>query len=365
MRTQWTAAERQANDALRARLSQSPDRQAQALRKQGVPEVEVERRHAELVADLVWRARAIAVDTWACPSCSAPYTSAPPPVDPPTKSRRNPPATRIGSYPREHCACGRPYPIRCTSPGCPQVVEPREVRTASDALYDVPNRAGPLIALPPELQCESCLRDAPYRARLRAWSGSQIPAHVRAIAAHSYWTQIDERVTFVAALGRWLDSDLGRGLGACSLYLWGTPGTGKTTGAAHAVYRAFVERGLVPDFTWCSQSQLKAWHDQQWTRDTDRARAMSEQASASWDRVRAAPLLVVDELFAGGCRGAFGERLADLVRDRLEQRQPTVYTSNHPPEWSARIETDGRIDSRWQSHGVTVLMQGHDWRASA
>lgn len=360
MRTQWTKADREAIARLEVRFAQSPDRQVATMRKQGVPEPEVAEAHAALVADLVWRARGIDAGTWACAGCDAPYTSAPPPVATPG---RGPRAPRLGSYPLEACACGRPFPIRCTSPGCPNVVEPRELRTASDVLYDVPNRSGPLVALPPELKCESCLHDANYRSRIAAWSKSTVPTSVRGIAAHSYWSQLEERASLVAAIERWLGSDLGRGLAPCALYLHGPPGTGKTTGAAYAVYRAFVERSLVPAFAWCTQSQLKAWHDQQWTRDTERSRNVSEQAAAAWDQMRTTPLLVVDELFSGGCRGAFGERLADLVRDRLDARVPTVYTSNHPPEWSAHIETDGRIDSRWQSHGVTIELGGRDWRA--
>lgn len=338
----WTSDERRANALVQARLArESPDRVAQRLRRLKWPERDVEAVHAQLVTDLVWRLRGIVVGEWAC-HCGERYTAA--------------------SYPRERCACGRAYPVRCASPGCPRVVEPIHVRTSTDFRFDVPSRAGELWDLPDHRQCATCVQDVPYRSRLRAWAASDVPAEKRAIATTSYW-RLPERETFFGELARWIERNLGRELGPCSLYLWSqTKGTGKTLGAALAAYTAQVERGLVAAVTWTSQSALRKLHDRFWQRGTDKAIVQSEQAGEALQRVADAHFLVVDELFSAPVRGAFAERLSDLVRDRLEARLPTIYTSNKPPLWSAELEGDGRIDSRWCQLGVTLEIEGTDWR---
>lgn len=363
MTQNWTNADHAAHAKLMAQIARtSPDRRAEQMRAARIPEAEVELAHAEAVAEQVWRARGIDVTVWRCPRCEAPYTSSAPPIDNGPKSgrRTTPRPPRRGSYPREACTCGRPYPARCTSRGCAQVVQPAQVITASDRLYDTPNRAGPLWELPADRRCGPCSSDAHYRSRLRVWTDSAIAPHVRAVVEAGYSTEARENVH--EAINGWLNNDLGRSIGVCSLYLWGLPGYGKTLGVAWATYEALVVRGLVASVFWTTQSQLRVWHDQSWQHDSDRARALAEQGTDAWRRAREAPLLVIDETFSAPCRGAFAERLADLVRDRLDQRMPTLHTSNHPPQWSVLLETDGRIDSRWSASGRTVEVGGRDWR---
>lgn len=359
----WTERDRRTAALVAARVSRlSPDRTVARLRAEGAPEGDVQAVHHALVADLAWRARAIDVDRWVC-ACGEPYaTNCPPPTADGKPRRGLLPLPKTG-YPRDACSCGREYPRRCVTPGCARVVEPREIETVGDRLALAPSRMPALVAVSADGVCGSCATDAPYRARLRAWAGSSVPAEERGLASATYWDGHEGRPPVVEAVNRWLDADLGREIGPCALYLWGERGRGKTVSAARAVYLALVERALVGSVVWTTQAQLRTWHDQRWMRDTDRQRALADQASQAWQRCRDAHLLVVDDVGTGGARGAFAEQLGDLVRERLDGRQPSIYTANLRPGWSAWLESDGRIDSRWQARGLSVEVLGQDWRA--
>lgn len=307
---------------------------------------------AARVADIAWRARGIVLDEWRC-ACGEPYS--------------------VDSYPLDRCrACKRPLPRRCTQPGCGTVIEPRVVLTNGDLLATAEPSlvetvdAHPSVtkhrALPMDGRCSRCASDANHVARATSWAGSPVPDDARAAAPHGWWTDSD-RAGVHDTLDAWLRNNLGRGgLGPVALYLWGLPGRGKTRAAADVAYRALVVHGLVGRIEWTSQAELRELHDQRWRRETERGATQAEVAASKLERLRHCGFLVVDDLFTSPARGAFAELLADLVRDRLNDALPTVYTSNHPPQWTVYLETDGRIESRWSKLGRTVEVTGGDWR---
>lgn len=337
---EWTAEDARQKRALDAKLSRlSPVRQRDLLRKRGMPAEQVDAIYEARVADIAWRARGIVVGEWRC-ACGEAYT--------------------VDTYPSADCrACKRPLPLRCLQPGCGAVVEPRQIATPGDLLAGAHPE---LVELPADGLCARCSTDKTHVARTRAWAGSPVPDDARAAAPHGWWTDSD-RAPVHETLDAWLRNNLGRGgIGPCALYLWGLPGRGKTRAAADVAYRALVVHGLVGLITWTSQAELRALHDQRWQRETERAKAQADVAADKLSRIRNAHFLVVDDLFTSPARGAFAELLADLVRDRLNDALPTVYTSNHPPQWTVYLETDGRIESRWSKLGRTVEVTGDDWR---
>lgn len=337
--------------ALVAKLDRrSPDKRYAANIKAGMPKAEADEIRAEQIADIVFRVRGIDVATWSC-SCGALY-----------------------QYPFERCwnpdtkrGCKRPYQRLCVQAGCGRIVDPGVIETPGDRLFlGVEHREGPLVDLPADGLCALCAEaGSPHRKRAVTWAASSVPPDARALAPLGYDATPEVRKAAVAAIDAWLDGNLGRppDAGPCALYLHGRPGVGKTLAAAWTAYRAVVDRGLVSTLVWTSDPELRKWHEQSYRRDTEASRALADVASVALERARRAQLLVIDDMFSALARGAYAERLADLVRERLNDRLPTLYTSNHPPEWSVRIETDGRIDSRWGRDGRTVEIGGPDWRA--
>ena len=324
----------------------SPDRIRAANLKAGMPKEQAEAIHAAQVADLVMRVRGIDVATWSC-ACGRLYMY---PFD-----RCRDPRAKVG--------CGRVYQRLCVQAGCGRIVEPVAQETPGDRLFlGVEHKGGPLVDLPDDGLCALCAeRDSPHRRRAKTWAASSVSPDARALAPLGYW-ELPEREPVLAAIAGWLDANLGRETGPCALFFFGDPGRGKTLAAAQTAYRAIVDRALVATLVWTSDPELRKWHEQSYRRDTEAARALADVASASLHRARTAPLLVIDDMFSALARGAYAERLADLVRERLNERLPTIYTSNKRPEWSVMIETDGRIDSRWQQLGQTLEVVGRDWR---
>lgn len=300
-------------------------------------------RYREAVAEIVERARGIVLGEWVC-ACGLPYTAE--------------------SYPMADCKCGRPFPRICVTPGCGRRVDPVEARTET-AGHRKPGRTEHRQAYITVVndRCPSCETDNGYRDRAHRWAHSEVPEHERAVAVKGWW-ETPERQAAHVIIRRWLDAGLGREFGGPhALYVWGPPGRGKTVCAAAAAHTAYVDRGLVGSVVWTSQSELRARHDERWQRDTERAQRRAEDATSFWGTAREAPLLIVDDMFTAEPRGAFCEALADLVRDRLNARAPTIYTSNHAPAWSVFFGHDGgRIESRWSAAGITIEVGGADWR---
>lgn len=262
-------------------------------------------------------------------------------------------------YPRSSCRCGLEYPRRCATTGCAGLCEPREQVTAGGGVY---------VLVP--FVCDACNGDVRRKARAAAYSESAIPPRERKAGAQL--VPYPAQAAVLKRLEHWLTADdrvwrrRGESAGiheaTCAVFLGGQPGRGKSVLAAHVVYRAVVDLGLVDDFRWHSQTALAQLFAARFVGDdTARAKAMNR-----WQAVVTTPLLVIDDLFSSEPTPAFGVALGDLVRERLDAVLPTLITSNHPPVWSL-LEADGvgRIQSRWRGYGLELSLGGVDLRRSA
>jgi hypothetical protein len=292
------------------------------------------------VAETVFRARGIEPGVWACDWCSTVYVHE--------------------HYPSSDCkGCRRPLPRRCLTAGCGAVCAPVEVATPglqTDRGY-VPGAPDVAVAD----RCPHCTDRAGHQGRAEMYSRVIMPRHLSAVAVSGYFASAAD-----LAIEAWLDRDLGRSIGACALYLWGPPGSGKSQSAARALWLALVNRGLVSTAMWVTEAQLYPLHLARYRHDSERDRQEAARAADTWKRAADVGLLVLDELFAHAPKPGFSESLADLVRERIDHRKPFVITSNLQPQWSAHLDGDrqGRIESRWTSLGVTVELSGVDWRTS-
>lgn len=304
------------------------------------------------VADRVFRLRGIDIDTWQCP-CGLGYVVAQTVED-----------MKRESYPWEACrGCARPFPKRCLTPGCGAVVEPRERVTEGITVGREKHQAR--FTDTPD-SCDVCASNKGHVDRAYSWSNNaQVPASERASAVKGFMGDASKKPV-ESAIRWWLDRNLGLAEGRHSLFVWGEPGRGKSTAAAIAAHRAFVDLGAVPSVAWTTQALLAQVFMARFRRDTERARSEADKAEATWQQVLEAPLLVLDDLFTAEPSKGYGEQLADLIRERLNARRPTVYTSNRAPDWDLYLASDaGRIKSRWEQWGVTVQLGGPDWRGLA
>jgi DNA replication protein DnaC len=141
------------------------------------------------------------------------------------------------------------------------------------------------------------------------------------------------------------------------LYLWGSPGTGKTCAAAVA-YRLWK-----PSAAWMSLSEmcdtLKAFSTSPLQLVPSGDRSVELTLAGFWRRLGHLGLVVIDEI---GTREATAHRY-DAFRDLLQTRtgKPLIITGNlNPAESLVRIYDD-RILSRITA-GVIVEVKGPDRR---
>lgn len=253
--------------------------------------------------------------------------------------------------PYEDCGrcrgCNRPHQHRCGITGCGVIIHPTKDGD-----------------LPP--YCQGCLTDRGRRARAETFGRcSSIPPRERQ-AAQMWSGPRPQQSEAVKVIEYWLQSPIWKRtdvVGIDSIFLAGLAGRGKSVVAAYAVKRAFVELALVSAFHWETQTSLEQLFAERHARGTDAAGNRQEAALNRWRTLVESPLLVLDDLFTKTLTPAFGEALASLIRDRLDQRRPMIITSNKPAAWNEHFEDDaGRIASRWQGYGHDMLIAGEDLR---
>lgn len=312
----WIAFLRRAGDA-----AESPERQAAR-------------------AEIARSVHGIVVEHWRC-SCGTAY-----------------------AYPHSICpTCRREYPRRCLTSGCGNVNEPTLKRTDGGVECE-------LVAT----FCPSCTADTARRGRAQSYARSNIPPREKAWAMRL--VDYAEQRPVLAALDAWMDLGPNSRLWKrdrneldahfvtqCAVYLGGQPGRGKSVLAAYVCYRAFVDLGLVEDFRWHSQATLQVLFAARHS-GTDEQRAIALQ---EWRAVVDCRLLVIDDIFSAPLTPAFGDALAALIRERLDQVRPLVMTSNHPPTWTELFDCDevGRLASRWRAYGMEFVVRGLDLRRAA
>ncbi len=215
----------------------------------------------------------------------------------------------LSRYPMNFCGCGRPYARRCTGvpkrdgsrvAGCGELVEPKPTGAEN---------AGPGGWTEPDAACESCRTDADRRGRALTFERA-LPRNEGALAANAVMSYLatPARARFDALARQVIEH------GAPSvLYVWGPPGTGKSTGVARLVHRLYVAKSAVRSFLWLAEDELLRLNSARYGRDevaAERARDILESA-------RTVELLVVDECWSHPLSESARAFLADVWRERL------------------------------------------------
>jgi len=134
-----------------------------------------------------------------------------------------------------------------------------------------------------------------------------------------------------------------------SLFLFGEPGTGKSTLAVGAQLRAYQRYGVLSRFV----SMVSLIDRYRATQDADRATETATDVDQELDR---APLLVIDDYGAERATGFAEERAYGLFERRYNSNMPTIVTSN-----AELISLSPRVKSRL-SEGYFVPLRGADHR---
>ena len=228
------------------------------------------------------------------------------------------------------CVCGE----LCTMSAhgqCPECGRPYQRKCVSCDSWGV---AGDMVGgrwYDPPAQCDACERERADKAR-RALLGG-IPADTRD-AAVAYRKRLDHRALSDSVLGGWLQDDCGKVRGG-SLCVWlsGPHGCGKSVSVARAATHA-VSNGMVKSFLWTTSREILEASKMRFIEGGGAYRALI-------DRARDVELLVLDEMWRNG-RGPMGKLfgvegatqnalmvLADIIRSRIDHRQPILFTSKH------------------------------------
>lgn len=253
-------------------------------------------------------------------------------------------------YPHSVCqGCRRPHQRVCSTSGCGEVIKPPEYGD-----------------IPP--YCAHCVGNIGRKARAESFGKSSIPPRERQ-AAQSWEGPLPQQAQAVRDIEYWLQAPVWTGRkdisGIDSVYLAGLAGRGKSVVAAFAVKRAFVDLGLVSAFHWHTQTSIEQLFLERFARG-DTGDSRSEGALHLWRALVESPLLVLDDLFTKALSPAFSDALSSLIRDRLDQRRPTLVTSNKPPLWHDHFADEaGRITSRWRAYGHDITIEGRDLRGGA
>lgn len=303
--------------------------------------------HTLTPAALVKRIYGVVLGEWSCPDCGRVLAES--------------------DYPTDRCkGCARPLPKRCIRPGCGTIVQPQVYYSQRRPFH----RLGYVDPWPTCGPCSGASGKDSSRQSVLTVLEESVPAETLELAT-SRWEEYGWREDFVAALAEWVGTDLGRSTGFSSIYIWSQVaksglktqdpnitgyGNGKTVAAAYAARTAAVTHGLVSSMAWTTDKKLIEAHEHRYKDD----KTLSQQATDLLERCRTTALLVIDELFGQPRYSAkFAAELGDILCERLENRRPTLFTSNFPPAWES---IDHRLPSRWSAVGRVVRWEGPDLR---
>lgn len=206
-------------------------------------------------------------------------------------------------------------------------VDIKNLRPATDAEMDAANRAAD--AELAERKSEIRLRGIPSMYR-DAVPDAKIPGHMLA--------------------AQWLrDYRSGK---RRNLVILGSPGTGKTYLAA-AVLRALLVKDYVPAVFATSKTLM------------DALRPSSETGDVDMQLFKFAPVLLLDDLGAERVTEFVIEQLTDLANERVQQRRPTIITSNLAPDVIKATYKDRRLIERLFSNCDVINMTGESRRVMA
>ena len=235
-------------------------------------------------------------------------------------------------------ACRRPYQTPCCSDGCDEWVQPEE--KGLGGWY------------PPPSQCKTCTAKA--ERALRESRLSYVPRKLLEGAAE--YERRTDREPVDRALHSWLNADLND-----SVWVSGARKSGKSTAVARAVTK-LVMNERVKRVMWLEYEDFV----------TAAKRCYLDDNANQWkiiDMSMHAELLVLDDVFPlvrktpkGKILGVerlsahVTQTLSDLLRKRLHNGRPTLFTSVHTAE-QALGHMGEHVYSWWQGDGIDACIE--------
>ena len=247
----------------------------------------------------------------------------------------------INRYPASVCECRRPYPRRCENAGCGTLIQP--------------DKAGGLWNMPGG--CPRCEADAMNTWRNEAIT-EQIPRKILG-STEGMYRKHPHRLELDDALRRWLEGECGKSAPPI-VYVYGTPGSGKSVALCRAAVYAF-RHGMVPSLCYTTEEDLRAAASDRYD-DTD-----GGEAKDLMRRAMNTGCLILDELGSaadGDYTRIQREHLVRVVKHRFDRSRPTLIATNRVPEVSGEHLKwlDLRISSRLYEDATVVRCTGHDLR---
>lgn len=235
-------------------------------------------------------------------------------------------------------ACGRPYRTPCCSDGCAEWVHPEE--KGLGGWY------------PPPSQCKACTAKA--ERALRESRLNYVPRKLLEGASDYERRTVREPVD--RALHAWLSADL-----TDSVWVSGARKSGKSTAVARAVTK-LVMNERVKRVMWLEYEDFV----------TAAKRCYLDDNANQWkiiDMSMHAELLVLDDVFPMVRKTPNGkilgverlsahvtQTLSDLLRKRLHNGRPTLFTSVHTAE-QALGHMGEHVYSWWQGDGIDACIE--------
>lgn len=136
--------------------------------------------------------------------------------------------------------------------------------------------------------------------------------------------------------------------GNLGLYIYGRRGVGKSYMAA-AIANALVDKNVPVLFT-------------DFTELINRMETDFGNRAKVLDSLKRYKLVVIDDYGCERDTGYMLEQVFSVVKKRLEDKQPLIFTSNMPWRWVENDESWGRINGRIMEMCVPVLIEGEDKR---